>query len=72
MVGFVQGGVEQCCTKIWEFRAKRANVANIRQESELEDGARGIDGVQVDREVLQVLCKLFLKLNKQRLRKSRT
>ena len=72
MVGFVQGGVEQCCTKIWEFRAKRANVANVRQESRLEDGAGGIDGVRADKEVLQVLCKLFFKLTKQRLGKSRT
>lgn len=55
-----------------EIRAKRANVANIRQESELEDGAGGIGGVWADREVLQLLYKLFLKLNKQRLGKSRT
>ena len=54
------------------IRAKRANVANVRQESGLEDGAGGIDGVRVDREVLQVLCKLFPKLNKQRLGKPRT
>ncbi len=65
MVGFVQGGVEKCCTKRWEFRAKQANVENVRQESGLEDGAGAIDGVQV-------LCKLFFKLNKQRLGKSRT
>ena len=58
--------------KNMEIRAKRENVANVRKESELEDGAGGIDGVQVDREVLQVLCKLFLKLNKRRLGRSRT
>ena len=57
MVGFVQRRVEQCCTKM--------NVAKVRQESELGDGADGIDGVRVDGEVLQALCKLFLKLNKQ-------
>jgi len=49
MVGFVQGGVEQCCTKV---RATRANVANVRQEFELGDGADEIDGVQVEGEVL--------------------
>ena len=64
MVGFVQGGVEQCCTKIWEFKAKRANVANVRQESGLEDGADGIDGVWTDKDVLQVLYNLFFELNK--------
>ena len=52
MVGFVQGGVEQCCTKIWEFRANRANVANVRKESGLEDGAGRFDGVHADKEVL--------------------
>ena len=58
--------------KNMEIRAKRENVANVRQESELEDGAGEIDRVLVDREVLQVLCKLFPKLNKQRLGKPRT
>ena len=52
--------------------AKRPNMVNVRQESGLEDGAGGIDGVWASREVLPVLCKLFLKLNKQRLGKSRT
>ena len=61
MVGFVQGGVEQCCTKIWKLGQ---GVTNVRQESELEDGAYGIDGVCLDGEVLQVLYKLLLKLNK--------
>ena len=55
-----------------EIRAKRENVANVRQESELEDKVGCMDGVRIDEEVIQVLCKLFLKLNKQRLRKSRT
>lgn len=52
MVGFVQGGVEKCCTKI---RATQVNVANVRQESELGDSSYGIDGVRVDGEVLQVI-----------------
>ena len=38
--------------KNMEIRAKRENVENVRQESELKDGAGGIDGVRVDREVL--------------------
>lgn len=62
MAGFVQGGVEQCCTKIWKLGQ---GVAKVRQESKLGDGADGIDGVRVDGEVLQVLCRLLLKLNKQ-------
>jgi len=63
MVGFVQGGVEQCCTKIWEL-GQSEQMENVRQESNLEDGADGIDGVQVDGEVLQVLCKLSFELDK--------
>ena len=55
-----------------EIRAKWENEANEGKEYELEDGSGGIYGVWVDREVIQVLCKLFLKLNKQRLGKSRT
>ena len=47
-------------------------MANERQESELDDEAGCMDGVRIDEEVSKVLCKLFLKLNKQRLRKSRT
>ena len=47
-------------------------MANVRQESELEDEAGCMDGVRIDEEVSQVLYKLFLKLNKQRLGKSRT
>ena len=62
MAGLFQGGVEQCCTKILELGQ---SVANVRKESELGDAADGIDGVQIDVEVLQVLCKLLLKLNKQ-------
>ena len=46
-------------------------MANARQESELENGAGGIDGVGVGKEVLQVLCKLFSKLFKQRLEKTK-
>lgn len=58
--------------KYMETRSKWGNVANVRQESELGDGEDGIDGVRVDGEVLQVLCKLFLKLNKQWLGKPMT
>ena len=63
MVGFVQGGVKQCCKKI---RVMCANVENVRQESMLGDGEDGIDGVWADREVVWFLCKLFLQLNQQR------
>ena len=31
----------------------------MRQETKLGDGADGSDGVWVDREVVQVLCKSF-------------
>ena len=55
-----------------EIRAKGENVANERQESKLEDEAGCMDGVRVGEEVSQVLFMLFLKLSKQRLRKSRT
>ena len=47
-------------------------MANERQESDLEDEAGCMDADKIVEEVSQVLCKLFLKLNKQRLRKSRT
>ena len=47
-------------------------MENVRQESELEDGAGSIDGVGVGKEVSQVLCKLFSKLFKQRLGKPKT
>lgn len=60
MVQFVQGEVEQCCTKIWKLAQ---GVENMRQGSEVGDGVAGIDGVRVDREVVRVLCKLFLQLN---------
>ena len=63
MVGSVQGGVEQCCTEIWEL-GKSEQMENVRQASGLEDGADRIDGVRTDKYVLQVLCKLFFKLNK--------
>ena len=46
-------------------------MANERQESELQDGAGGIEGVGVGKEVLQVLCTLFSKLFKQGLRKTK-
>ena len=69
MTGFVQGGVEQCFTKIWKLGQ---GVANMRQESEVGDGAAGIDGVWVDRDVVWVLCKLFLQLNQRMLGKSET
>ena len=71
MVGFVQGGVEQCCTKIWEL-GQSEQMENVKQESESEDGEGEIDGVWVDREVVRVLYKLFLQLNQQRLGKSET
>ena len=38
--------------KNMEIRTKRENVAKVRQESGLEDGAGRIYGVRVDREVL--------------------
>ena len=47
MVGFVQGEVEQCCTTIWEL-GQSEQMENVRQEAKLENGADGIDGVQVD------------------------
>ena len=71
MVGFVQGVVEQCCTKIWEL-GQSEQMENVRQESKLEDEEGRIDGVQIDGEVLQALCKLFLKLDKQTLGKPMT
>ena len=37
---------------------------NARQEYRLEDEADEIDGVQVDGEVLQALCKLFFEFDK--------
>jgi len=43
MVGFVQGEVEQCCTKIWEL-GQSQQMGNMKQESESEDGEGGIDG----------------------------
>ena len=55
-----------------EIKVKWENVANEKQESKLEDGAGGIDGVGVVKEVSHVLCKLFSKLFKQRLRKPKT
>ena len=58
--------------KNMEIRLKRGNVANEKKESELEDGAGGIDGLGVGKKVSQVLCKLFSKLFKQRLRKPKT
>jgi len=39
-------------------------MENVRQESVLGDGADRIDGVQVDGEVLQALCKLSFELDK--------
>ena len=40
-------------------------MANVRQETRLEDGEDGSDGVWVDREVVQVLCNLCFQLNQQ-------
>ena len=55
------------------FKEERSNVAqklglseqmaNVKQESMLGDGADEIDGVWVDREVVRVLCKFFFQLN---------
>ena len=45
MVGFVQGGKGQCCTKIWEL-GQSEQMENVRQEYKVEDGADGIDGVR--------------------------
>lgn len=53
-------------------RSKWGNVASVRQESELEGGEGGIDGVWVGKEVSQVLCKLYSNLFNQRLEKPKT
>ena len=63
MVGFLEGGVEKCCRKIWEL-GQSEQMANVRQEDRLEDGLYGIDGVPVDGEVLQALYKLFFEFDK--------
>ena len=47
-------------------RAECENIPNERQESKLGDGADGIDGVQVDGEVLQALFTLSFKLEKMK------
>ena len=47
-------------------------MENVRQESDLGDGADGINGVWADREVVWVLYKLFFQLNQRRLVKSET
>ena len=47
-------------------------MANVRQESELGDGADGIDGVWANREVVWMLCKLIFQLNQRRSVKSET
>ena len=39
-------------------------MATIRQESELRDGADGFDEVWAGRKVVQVLCKSFFKFDK--------
>ena len=75
-------GVEDRCRWLDLFKEDRRNVAqklglceqiaNVRQESELGDGAHGIDGVWADREVVQVLYKLFCQLNQRRLGKLET
>ena len=55
-----------------ESRSTWGNVAKVRQGSEMEDEAGRLDGVWVDGEVWQALCKLFFKLNKQTRRKPMT
>ena len=45
-------------------------MANVRQESMLGGGADGFDGVQVDREMVRVLCNLFFQLNQKRLERN--
>jgi len=47
-------------------------MENERQGSWIKGWRRLSDGGKVDREVIQVLCNLFLKLNKQRLEKLMT
>ena len=46
-------------------------MANVRQESELEDEAGCIDGVRVREEVSQVLCTLFFKTNQTKTKKTK-
>ena len=46
-------------------------MANERQESELEDEVGCIDGVRVGKEVLQMLCTLFLKTDRRKTRKTK-
>ena len=66
-------GAEERGRWLYLFKEERSNftqklglggqMANMRQESVLGDGENEIDRVWVDREVVQVLCKLFLHLN---------
>ena len=71
MAGFFQGGVEQCCTKIWKLGQSEGTwqMQGKNQSWRMEQVVLMEYGVGKD--VSQVLCKLFSKLFKQRLRKTK-
>ena len=54
-----------------EIRAKWTRVANEGKESGIKGWNRWYDGGRIDREVLQMLCTLFLKIDRRKTRNTK-
>ena len=71
VVGFGSRMEGERLHKDLEIRSSWKRVANEGKESGIIGWSRWDDGGRIDREVLQILCTLFLKTDRRKTRKTR-